>query len=153
MDKESTQLQLYQHYLSFFLPDGILDFFHIMRRCNDAIEEMRLRCKREAQAEVRKEEREVQTAQTQHRRHRGGTAFQDVSEDQAILRCDQQAEGIFRSKTLTKDTARDAIKSREDNVLNYFLNRATNAAAELFNSRDAAQKRLTMLWHYYQRLS
>ena len=26
----------------------VLDCFHIMRRCNDAIEEMRLRCKREA---------------------------------------------------------------------------------------------------------
>ena len=64
---------------------------------------------------------------------------------------------IFRSKTLTKDTAReklhgwyeivnkctirevksarDAIRSREDNVLNYFLNRSTNAAAESLNSK------------------
>ena len=30
MDKETTQLQLYQHYLSFFLPDGILDFFELV---------------------------------------------------------------------------------------------------------------------------
>ena len=36
----------------------VLDCFHIMRRCNDAIEEMRLRCKREAQAKVRKEKSE-----------------------------------------------------------------------------------------------
>ncbi len=64
---------------------------------------------------------------------------------------------IFRSKTLTKETAReklhdwykivnqctireiksarDAIKSREDNVLNYFLGRSTNAAAESLNSK------------------
>ena len=29
---------------------------------------------------------------------------------------------------------RDAVKSREDEILNYFLNRATNASAESFNS-------------------
>ena len=27
MDKTVSQLQLYQHFLSFFLPEGILDFF------------------------------------------------------------------------------------------------------------------------------
>ena len=32
-------------------------------------------------------------------------------------------------------SARDAIKSREDNVLNYFLARSTNASAESLNSR------------------
>ena len=30
MDKETTQLQLYQHYLSFFLPEGMLDFFDMV---------------------------------------------------------------------------------------------------------------------------
>jgi len=30
MDKETTQLKLYQHYLSFFLPEGILDFFDVV---------------------------------------------------------------------------------------------------------------------------
>ena len=67
---------------------------------------------------------------------------------------------IFRSKTLTKDaakeklhdwyktvnrctireikSARDAIKSREDNVLNYFIARSTNAYAELLNSKMKA---------------
>ena len=64
---------------------------------------------------------------------------------------------IFRSKTLTKETARpklqewykcvadctireiksarDAIKDREDNILNYFINRSTNASAESLNSK------------------
>ena len=32
-------------------------------------------------------------------------------------------------------SARDAIKSREDNVLNYFLERSTNASAESLNSK------------------
>ena len=30
MDKEITQAKLYQHYLNFFLPEGILDFFDIV---------------------------------------------------------------------------------------------------------------------------
>ncbi|MBQ7709577.1 MAG: hypothetical protein IJT74_06635 [Bacteroidales bacterium] len=30
MDKDTSQLQLYQHFLSFFLPDGILDFFELV---------------------------------------------------------------------------------------------------------------------------
>ena len=32
-------------------------------------------------------------------------------------------------------SARDAIKSREDNVLNYFIERSTNASAESLNSK------------------
>ena len=64
---------------------------------------------------------------------------------------------IFRNKKLTKETARTklhewykevsasrmaemisamkTLKSKEDEVLNYFVNRATNAAAESLNSK------------------
>lgn len=64
---------------------------------------------------------------------------------------------IFRSKNLTRamamdklhdrykdvaactlreiKSARDAIRDREDNVLNYFINRSTNAADESLNSK------------------
>ena len=35
-------------------------------------------------------------------------------------------------------SARDAIKSREDNVLNYFIARSTNASAESLNSKMKA---------------
>ena len=44
-------------------------------------------------------------------------------------------------KTVSKCTlrevksARDAIKSREDEILNYFIDRSTNAGAESFNSK------------------
>ena len=48
----------------------VLDCFHIMRRCNDAIEEMRLRCKREAQAKVRKEKSEFRKRQKRNAAHR-----------------------------------------------------------------------------------
>ena len=30
MDKDTSQLQLYQHFLSFFLPEGILDYFELV---------------------------------------------------------------------------------------------------------------------------
>ncbi len=30
MDKTASQLQLYQHLLSFFLPEGILDYFELV---------------------------------------------------------------------------------------------------------------------------
>ena len=64
---------------------------------------------------------------------------------------------VFRSSTLKKETAkakfqawykevcqctlreikaaRDTIKSREDEILNYFLDRSTNAASESLNSK------------------
>ena len=198
----------------------VLDCFHIMRRCNDAIEEMRLRCKREAQAEVRKEEREFKKRQKRNAAHRrwyrkthpkkykgktrgrkparknekfrprklstGDTVVELLTRTKYSLTQtpdkwpEKQKErmellfkmypkikqsydvvnklrAIFRSKTLTKETAReklrgwyktvnrctirevksarDAIKFREDNVLNYFLNRSTNAAAESLNSK------------------
>jgi len=64
---------------------------------------------------------------------------------------------IFRSSTLDRETAkgkfqewykdvnksslremkaaRDAVKSREDEILNYFIDHSTNAGAESFNSK------------------
>ena len=30
MDKDTTQAKLYEHYLSFFLPEGMLDFFELV---------------------------------------------------------------------------------------------------------------------------
>lgn len=68
-----------------------------------------------------------------------------------------ELRAVFRTKDIDKETAkgkfaewykkvadctsrelkaaRDTIKSREDEVLNYFVNRATNAAAESLNSK------------------
>ena len=201
----------------------VLDCFHIMRRCNDAIEEMRLRCKREAQAKVSKEKSEFKKRQKRNAAHRrwyrkahpkrykgktrgrkparknekfrptvlstGDTLVELLTRTKYALtqtpdkwrertkeRMDllfelypkikqsydivNKLRSIFRSKTLTKDTAReklhgwyktvncctireiksarDAIKSREDNVLNYFIARSTNASAESLNSKMKA---------------
>jgi Transposase and inactivated derivatives len=198
----------------------VLDCFHIMRRCNEAIEEMRLRNKREAQAEVRKEKSEFKKRQKRNAAHRrwyrkthpkkykGKTRGRKPARKNEKFKPPQLSTGdtrvelltrtkyaltqtpdkwsertkermallfelypkikqsydivnklraIFRSKTLTKDmareklhewykivnrctirevkSARNAIKSREDNVLNYFLTRSTNAAAESLNSK------------------
>ena len=30
MDKDTTQLELYKHFISFFLPEGLLDFFDLV---------------------------------------------------------------------------------------------------------------------------
>lgn len=201
----------------------VLDCFHIMRRCNDAIEEIRLRCKREAQAGIRKEKSEFKKRQKRNAAHRrwyrkthpkkykgktrgrkparknekfrpatlstGDTPVELLTRTKYALTQtpDKWSErtkermgllfakypkikqsydvvnklrAIFRSKTLTKDSARDklhgwyktvnrctireiksardAIKSREENVLNYFIARSTNASAESLNSKMKA---------------
>lgn len=201
----------------------VLDCFHIMRRCNDAIEEMRLRRKREAQANVRKEKSEFRKRQKRNAAHRrwyrkthpkkykgktrgrrparknekfrpaalgnGDTLVELLTRTKYALtqtpdkwserskeRMDllfakhpkirqayevvNKLRAIFRSKTLTRDSARDrlhgwyktvnrctireiksardAIRSREENVLNYFIARSTNASAESLNSKMKA---------------
>ena len=201
----------------------VLDCFHIMRRCNDAIEEMRLRCKREAQAKVRKEKREFRKRQKRNAAHRrwyrkthpkkykGKTRGRKPARKnekfrptvlstgdtlvELLTRCrcaltqtpDKWSErtkermdllftkypkikesyeivnklrAIFRSTSLGREaarvklhgwykavnrctireikSARDAIKSREDKVLNYFIERSTNASAESLNSKMKA---------------
>ena len=197
-----------------------LDCFHIIRRCLDAVEELRLRYKREAQAEVRRQERRFKARLKRNAAHRrwyrkthpkkykgkrrgpkpkrrnekfrpetlsnGDTLVELLTRSKYALMqsCDKwsgrmkarmkllfklfpklkeaydivnKLRAIFRSRTLTKETARpklhewyqlvtnctlrevksarDAIKDREDNVLNYFINHATNAAAESLNSK------------------
>jgi len=197
-----------------------LDCFHILKRCLDAIEELRLRFKREAQAVTRRAERRWKAKQKRNAAHRrwyakthpkkykgkrrgpkprranepykpevlsnGDTLVELLTRSkyaltqthdkwserqQARMRLlfamypklkeaydiVNQLRSIFRSKTLTKETAqvklqewykavasctlreiksaRDAIKNREDNILNYFISRSTNAAAESLNSK------------------
>ena len=201
----------------------VLDCVHIMQRCNDAIEEIRLRGKREAQAKVRKEKSEFKKRQKRNAAHRrwyrkthpkkykgktrgrkparkneqfkpaklstGDTLVELLTRTKYALTQtpDKWSErtkermallfakypkikqsydivntlrAIFRSTSLTKETARkklhdwykvvnqctirevksarDAIKSREDNVLNYFIARSTNASAESLNSKMKA---------------
>lgn len=204
-------------------PNAILtlDCFHIMRRCLDAIEELRLRFKREAQAELRRLELEhrkrLKRNAAQRRRYRKKNKHKKVkgkrrsrkpgrrnekfrppvlsngdTKVELLTRCkyaltqtpdkwsERQKErmkllfelypklkeaydiinrlrAVFRSSTLKKETAkakfqawykevcqctlreikaaRDTIKSREDEILNYFLDRSTNAASESLNSK------------------
>ena len=198
----------------------VLDCFHVIKRCNDAIEELRLKAKREAQVDNRREERKFRERQKRNAYHRkwyrtthpknykgkvrgrkparknekyrppvlsnGDTIIElltrtrnsltqspdkwspkqkermtllfekypKIKESYTLV---NQLRSIFRSKTLDKESAkpklqewcksvnactsrevksaRDAIKAREDNVLNYFINRSTNAAAESLNSK------------------
>lgn len=192
-----------------------LDCFHILKRCLDAVEELRLRYKREAQAQTRREERKWKAQKKRNAAHRrwyakthpknykgkrrgpkpkranepfkpsifcnGDTLVELLTRSKYALTQThdkwserQQARmrllfqmypklkeaydivnslrAIFRSKKLTRETAkdrihgwykmvaacslreiksaRDAIKNREENILNYFINRTSNAAAE-----------------------
>lgn len=201
----------------------VLDCFHILKRCNDAIEEERLRFKRDAQVDLRRQERKFKERQRRNAEHRrwyrkthpktyhgkvrgpkpargngkirpevlanGDTVIELLSRTKYSLTQSREKwsarqtermellfalypklgesyaivnklRSIFRSKTLTVDTARsklhewyktvancttrevksarDAIRCREDNVLNYFVDRSTNASAESLNSKIKA---------------
>ena len=196
------------------------DRFHIMKRCNDAIEELRLRYRREARAEQKRlgleHSKRLKRNAASRRRYRkthpkwykgktkgrkpmrkngkfsppvphSGDTHNDLLKRSryALTQTPDKWSGkrkvrmtplfelyppikeaydivnkpraIFRSSTLTRDTAgikfqnrynevdkchlrevkaaRDAVESREDEIPNCFLNRATNAAAESFNSK------------------
>lgn len=198
----------------------VLDCFHIMKRCNEAIEELRLRFKREAQAVVKRERRAFKAKLKQRAARRkqyrkkhpknysgkvrgrkparknemfrpavlsnGDTLVELLTRSKYALTTSRdkwsekqkvrmkllferypkleeaydlvnKLRAIFRSNTLDRDgaksklqewyqsvtdctlrevkAARDTIKSREKDVLNYFINRSTNAAAEALNSK------------------
>lgn len=201
----------------------VLDCFHIIKRCNDAIEEIRLRLKRKTQVDNRRLEREFRRRQERNAAQRkryakthplkgkkskrgrkrkrknekfrppvlsnGDTVLELLTRSKRALTQSRdkwsvktaermkllfelfpslkeaydivnKLRAIFRSKTLDKEaariklhewyktatgsslreikSARDAIKSREENVLNYFISRSTNAAAESLNSKIKA---------------
>lgn len=198
----------------------VLDCFHVLKRCNDATEELRLKYKREAQVEDRRKRREFKKRQkrnaAQRKRYRknhpknypgkvrgpkpkrknekykpevlstGDTVIELLTRTKYTLTQSRdkwtdtqkarmallfemfpklkesydmtnKLRSIFRSKTLDKESARnklhdwykdttnctlrevkaarDYIKYREDEVLNYFVNRSTNASAESLNSK------------------
>lgn len=198
----------------------VLDCFHVIKRCNDAVEELRLKSKREAQADNRREERRFRERMKRNEYHRrwyrkthpktyGGKVrgrkparknekykprvlsngdtvvelltrtrnslaqspekWSEKQKERMVLLFElypkirdayllvNQLRSVFRGKTLDRESARlkfeewykavnacpsrevksarDAIRSREDNVLNYFINRSTNAAAESLNSK------------------
>lgn len=197
-----------------------LDCFHIMKRCNDAIEELRLRYRREALAEHRRLELEHRkrlrrnAAQRRWYRKKHPKAYRGKPRGRKPMRKNEKFKppvlsngdtrnellkrsryaltqtpdkwserqtarmrllfelypkikeaydivnrlrSIFRSSALTRETAkpkfqewykavnkcslrevkaaRDALKSREDEILNYFIDHSTNAGAESFNSK------------------
>lgn len=197
----------------------IRDCFHVIQRCGEAIDEIRLRLKREAVAEQKRERTEFKKQlernarrrrayRQKHKRPKGrkrgrkpmrlNTSFtpQTLSNEEtkveSLTRCknqmlksrDQWTENqeerakllfelypklkeahklinslrnIFKNKSLTKDTARDrlhqwydkvtestlreiksvrdTIKAYEEEILNYFISRSTNASSESLNSK------------------
>ena len=96
----------------------VIDCFHIVKRCIEAVEELRLKARREAQKAQNKEK-----------------AMFKKKLEQLV-----KSRKYYRKKhpvcTLREvKAARDAIKYKEEEVLNYFINRSTNAHAESLNSK------------------
>jgi len=197
-----------------------LDCFHIMKRCIDGVEEIRLRYRREAQAEQHRFELEHRKRQrlraARRRRYRkehpknykgktrgrkplrknekfrppvlgnGDTRNELLKRSRYALTqtpdkwserqkarmrllfelypklkeaydITNRLRAIFRSSTLSREeakvkfhdwyrdinkctlremkAARDAVRSREEEILNYFIDHSTNAGAESFNSK------------------
>ena len=198
----------------------IIDCFHIIKRCTEAVEEIRLKDKREAIREQKKQkadfkkkiERRIKARKAYRKKHpkkykgkkrgrkpmrlnekfvpeelsngdtmvelltrsrcllmKSGDNWSDSQKVRAKLLFEHHPKikeahslidslrSIFRNKDLTKETAktklhewyqkvtdstlreikavRDTIKSKEEEVLNYFIDRSTNASAESLNSK------------------
>lgn len=58
-----------------------------------------------------------------------------ISRAEAKERLHEWYREVAQSSIREVKSARDCIKSKEDEVLNFFINRSTNAAAESFNSK------------------
>lgn len=197
----------------------VRDCFHVIQRCGEGLEEIRLRLKREAVKQQKKEKAEFKKKlrrlaqqrkayRRKHKRPKGkkrgrkpmrlstrfvpSTLGNEETKVESLTRCkkqmlksrdkwtDDQEEragllfemypklkeaygivnslrSIFKNKKLTKDSAkerlhewygkvtdctlreiksvRDTIKAYEDEILNYFISRETNASAESLNSK------------------
>lgn len=202
-------------------PNAIIirDCFHVIQRCGEGIEEIRLRLKREAVKEQKKEKAEFRKKlerlakqrkayRRKHKRPKGkkrgrkpmrlstrvvpSTLDNEETKVESLTRCKKQMlksrdkwtgaqeerakllfdtypklneaysivnslRCVFKNKSLTKESAkerlhewygkvteatlreiksvRDTIKAYEDEILNYFISRATNASAESLNSK------------------
>jgi transposase len=198
----------------------VIDCFHIIKRCGDAVEEIRLRSKREAIKDQRKRQAEFRNKLEQRVKQRkyyrkkhprrykgrkrgrkpvrlnerfkpeilsnGDTGVELLTRSRGLLRVSgnnwsdtqkiragllfslypkikeaynlvDSLRNVFRMKTLDRvnarnrlhewyqkvtgyslrevKSARDAVRFKEEEVLNYFINRSTNAAAESLNSK------------------
>lgn len=198
----------------------VIDCFHIVKRCGEAVEELRLSAKRQAQKEQRRLQTEhrkklaarVKARKAYRKKHpkkykgkirgrkparlnsryvpetltNGDTKVELLTRSRNLLSkspdkwSDTQRQrahlvfdnyprikeaftlinslrAIFRNKSLGREqartalhswydkvakctlrevkSARDAIKAKEEEVLNYFINRSTNASAESLNSK------------------
>jgi transposase len=198
----------------------VIDCFHIVKRCTEALEELRLQAKRLAIKEQKKEKtefakklkRRIKARKTYRKKHpksykgktrgrkpsrlnqkyvptelsngdtkvelltrcrgllsKSGDKWSDCQSTRAELlfeiypkikegyRLISSLRSIFKNKNLTREAAgiklkewyakvaactireikaaRDAVKSKEEEILNFFINRSTNAAAESLNAK------------------
>ena len=107
-----------------------LSTFHVLQLCSDAMQEVRMKIKREARkAEI--ESREKHKYKLQHRLdYRKKATKESVVESlkkwyNKVTDFDNDAFNTFSA----------TIYQREDEILNYFVNRSTNASAESLNAK------------------
>ena len=132
MDKDTSQLQLYQHFLSFFLPEGILDFFEPVWMETQSLDsrESKKDILYGSSLHIYLDERDNRPEDMLELRPNGFTE-ETVITDFPV----RDRKTVNRCTIREIKSARDAIKSREDKVLNYFIERSTNASAESLNSK------------------
>ena len=58
-----------------------------------------------------------------------------LTKETARIKLHEWYKEVSASRTVEMISAMKTLKSKEDEVLNYFVNRATNAAAESLNSK------------------
>ena len=132
MDKDTSHLQLYQHFLSFFLPEGILDFFEPVWMETQSLDsrESKKDILYGSSLHIYLDERDNRPEDMLELRPNGFTEETVISDFPV-----RDRKAVNRCTIREIKSARDAIKSRENNVLNYFLERSTNASAESLNSK------------------
>ena len=143
MVKDTSQLQLYQHFLSFFLPEGILDYFEPVWMETQSLDsrESKKDILYSSSLHIYLDERDNRPEDMRELRPNGFTEETVITDfpvrDRKAVRVKLHGwyKAVNRCTIREIKSARDAIKSREDNVLNYFLERSTNASAESLNSK------------------
>ena len=119
----------------------VLDCFHIIKRCNDATEEIRLRCKREAQAEIRKQKREFKARKKRNTAHRRWYRKKHPKKYKGKTR--------GRKPARKNEKFRPEVLSTGDTLLELLTRTKFSLAASREKWTDKQKERMTLLFKKY----
>ena len=143
MDNASARAQLLEHFLSFFLPEGILDYFELVWAESQSLDS------RESKKDIiwlTPEGKSVILNMyplvadgTRYSAEFAAFLKEGIGYDPGdkLERCYKHSLSDFHSrKPMEQETHKRCSQGETaEYVLNYFINRATNAAAESLNSK------------------